>query len=469
MVAYLLGVGLLLWRLLDDIDPRYRESAEESLVETAHLLAAVVEQQSTDAGPAFEPMIPLFQSLYARDVQADIFGIRKERIDLRVTVVDAKGLVLFDSRNLHVGADFSRWRDVRLALLGEYGARTSADVDNDPKTSVMYVSAPIYVGGRIVGAVSAGKPVQSFGQFVDAARRKTLLAGLAAATSALILALILSMWLVVPHGFVGDYIRYLRLQRHLNLPQLSRHTREMMSTAYRDMRDALAGRSYAADYVQTLTHELKSPLSTIRGAAELLQEPMPEADRKRFLDRIDHETERIQELVDRMMELAALESRRRLDKPQPVAIVPLLADLAASTEAAGAPRDIRVRLDAPDDARVSGDEFLLRRAVRNLLDNALDFSPPGGLIVLCLRLHPKLVEITVRDAGPGMPHYAGEKVFEKFYSLARPGSTRRSTGLGLPFVREVAHLHHGRATLHNLDEGGAVATLILPRLRSTAA
>ena len=74
-----------------------------------------------------------------------------------------------------------------------------------------------------------------------------------------------------------------------------------------------------------------------------------------------------------------------------------------------------------------------------------------------------MVDVTVRDRGPGIPDYAGDKVFEKFYSLARPHSQKKSTGLGLSFVKEIAALHHGRIELGNAPEGGALATLSLPR------
>ena len=111
------------------------------------------------------------------------------------------------------------------------------------------------------------------------------------------------------------------------------------------MRDALAGRHYVADYVQTLTHELKSPLSAIRGAAELLREPgMPEADRQRFIANVDRETQRIQELVDRMMELTALERRRTLGPTEPV---------RAACAAAGAGHQRRSGRCAAAPARVA--------------------------------------------------------------------------------------------------------------------
>jgi len=325
------------------------------------------------------------------------------------------------------------------------------------------VAVPIRIDGRVAGAVSVAKPALSFGQFIEAARRKTLMVGVTSAVAVLLLVVIVSAWLVRPFGMVGDYLRYVRRERNLSLPRLGRRALGTLGAAYAEMRDALAGRHYVADYVQTLTHELKSPLSAIRGAAELLREPgMPEADRQRFIANVEGETQRIQELVDRMMELTALERRRMLGPSEPVALRPLLHELAASAEAAGAPRRLRVMLHEGSDAHVDGDPLLLRRAVGNLLDNALDFSPEGGTIEITLVRKGSRADVNIRDHGPGIPDFADAKVFEKFFSLARPHSKRKSTGLGLAFVKEIVELHHGRVTLRNADGGGAVATLNLP-------
>ncbi len=470
LLVYALGVGLLMYRLLADIDPRYRESAEESLVETAHLLAAQVEQHSSAGLLDAEPLRPVFRSLYARSFSARIFGFEKTGVELQALVIGRDGIVVFDSLGQREGEDFSQWRDVRGALAGEYRARTTPKIPGDELSSVMYVSAPVRSGGEIVGVVSVGKPVQSLNQFVSAARRKTMIVGATSVAAVLVLALILSLWLVRPFGLIADYARYVRSQRSFSLPRLGRRALGTLGAAYDEMRDALAGRHYVADYVQTLTHELKGPLSAIRGAAELIQEPgMPEADRQRFSANIGRETQRIQELVDRMMELAALEQQRRLPKVEPVALRPLLEELAASAEASGAARGLRIELTAGAPAWVEGEAFLLRRAVGNLLANALEFSPDGGVVRIELAAQRRSVDVIVRDQGPGIPDYADERVFEKFYSLARPGTNKKSTGLGLPFVKEIAELHHGRVTLRNGVGGGAVATLSLPLIDAPAA
>ncbi|HEU4458244.1 MAG TPA: two-component system sensor histidine kinase CreC [Methylibium sp.] len=521
LLVYAAGVALLMWRLLADIDPRYRESAEESLVETAQLVAALIEARSREsAAPARSSSPPgggpgeagsaglapyglntdglntdgldtVFRELYARRFEARIFGFEKTRVELRLYVTDRSGRVVFDSLGRHVGEDYSGWRDVRLTLEGKYGARTSVDFDGplDVDASVMYVGAPIHANDEIVGVASVGKPVQSFGQFVAAARRKTIVVGATSVAAVVLLVVIVSAWLVRPYGILGivrELWRYARARRSLSLPRLAQRTRDVIAASFDEMRDALAGRSPVAEHVQTLTHELKSPLSAIRGAAELLAEPqMPEADRQRFLAHIGRETARIQALIDRMMELSALESRRGLERVEAVELVPLLTELVEGANAAGAARQVRVLFEhaqardlrrvraEADEPVVEGDALLLRRAVGNLLDNALDFSPQGGTVRVLLASARDTrgrgeAQVRLIDQGPGIPDYADDKVFEKFYSLARPHSQKKGTGLGLAFVKEIAALHHGRVTLRNVGGApgaGAEALLALPLAR----
>ncbi|HMB43886.1 MAG TPA: ATP-binding protein, partial [Luteimonas sp.] len=111
---------------------------------------------------------------------------------------------------------------------------------------------------------------------------------------------------------------------------------------------------------------------------------------------------------------------------------------------------------------VSGDMFLLRQALLNIGENAIAFAPSGTAIELTASACDDVVRFTVADRGPGIPDYAAARVFERFYSLSRPRSGERSSGLGLPFVREVASLHRGHALLRNREGGGAIAELDLP-------
>jgi len=148
----------------------------------------------------------------------------------------------------------------------------------------------------------------------------------------------------------------------------------------------------------------------------------------------------------------------------PVAMTPLIAEVAAAAGPSAMARGLTIETGAAGAASqvVDGDAFLLQRAVANLVDNALDFSPRGGTVKIDIVAHARSCDVVVRDAGPGIPDYAENKVFEKFYSLARPATAKKSTGLGLSFVKEIAELHRGRVTLKNGPDGGAVATLSLP-------
>ncbi|MDP1610277.1 MAG: two-component system sensor histidine kinase CreC [Sulfuritalea sp.] len=461
---FALLVTLLLYRVATDLDPRYRESAEESLVDTAHLLAAFIETDMREHRIDPTRLRAALDAVYARRFEARIFDIVKRQVDLRVYLTDANGTVLFDSTGESIGQDFRGWRDVGRALLGEYGARTTLSDPDNPRTAVMFVAAPIYDTGRIVGVVSVGKPVESQHKLVVTARQKLLYVGLITLVGFVLLLVVLLVWLARPFGLTTDVLRVMRQEGFRHPARLLRRLRTVSTAAFDDMRDALAGRSYTEEYVQTLTHELKSPLTAIRGAAELLREPMPDAQRLRFTANINEQVQRLQVLADRLLELAGLEKRHTLDDIQPVDVDSVVRDAIAAMEPAAQRKDVTLQLHSAASLRVEGDAFLLQQALVNLLANAIDFSPQGALIEMTASKTGRCVELSVLDHGPGVPDYALDRVFEKFYSLRRPDSGKKGTGLGLAFVREIAQLHGGKAYLANQPDGGAIAVLILPAM-----
>jgi two-component system sensor histidine kinase CreC len=120
-------------------------------------------------------------------------------------------------------------------------------------------------------------------------------------------------------------------------------------------------------------------------------------------------------------------------------------------------------LEAPAPVTVPGESFLLRTAVDNLLSNALEFSPPDTRIQISVTaVGGAAAELRVLDEGPGIPDYAMPRLFERFYSLPRPDTGRKSSGLGLKLVREVATLHGGTIALANRNPSGTCAILRLP-------
>lgn len=124
-------------------------------------------------------------------------------------------------------------------------------------------------------------------------------------------------------------------------------------------------------------------------------------------------------------------------------------------------RRLQVEQLIPASLQVMGEPFLLRQALANLLENALDFTPVAGVLRLRARQTQGWIELSLFNQAEAIPDYALARLSERFYSLARPDNGRKSTGLGLNFVEEVMNLHGGQLRIGNVP-GGVEATLVLP-------
>ena len=462
MLAIYCAGGYFITRwTLDQIRPRYLESMEESLVDTSVLLASALEARVAAAGPDIMDLRAAYDRASHRQFEAQIFSLRKTGLDLRVYVTNAAGLVLFDSSGRSEGKDFSHWNDVARTLRGQYGARSTRDVTGNDETQVIYVAAPVRHAGRIVGVVSVGKPTQGINELVVVARRKILFGAAGGGVALLLVLLLVASWVIAPIEKLTAYARAVRDGRPAQVPALPGRTLHDLGTAFEEMRDALEGRQHVERYTQALAHEVKAPLAAIRGAAELLGEEMPEEQRQKFLGNIRNEAARIQQIVERLLELSSLEARKVLRQTAPVDVPGLMAEAAEVMRPAYAGARVTLTVRSTT-ATLHGERVLLREALVNLLQNALDFSPGGSEVAFVAASENGRVGFSVEDHGPGVPDYALARVFERFYSLPRPGTNHKSTGLGLALVREIAHLHGGDAALVNRPEGGARATIWVP-------
>jgi two-component system sensor histidine kinase CreC len=443
---------------------RYLESVEEPLVDSANLLAALAEREMVRPDFTYADLEATLARAHARPLSARIYDLDKSAVDLQIYITDASGRVVLDTRTPKaVGQDYSRFHDVKYTLEGRYGARATSRNPNDPLSTELYVGAPIYRDGRVHGVLTVVEPTASIDAFLHLARPAFVRAGLLAIGVAALLSLALSYLLTRPIDRLARYADGIRLGERPPFPSLGRTEIADLGLALRRMQEALEGRQYAEQYVQTLTHELKSPLSAIRGAAELLQEGMPREQQARFIANIRTEAARIARIVERMLELAKLENRRETPEMEPVELDALVRTVAEGLEPLLAAKDLTLEIAAADRLTVPGNAFLLHQAVENLVQNALEFSPRGSTVRVAVIPERDRVTITVADDGPGIPDYALDRIFDRFYSLGRPDSGRKSTGLGLNLVREVAATHGGTIRVFNRPEGGALAELSLPR------
>lgn len=454
-VAVLLAMKLF----SDQFVPGVRQSVEETLVQTANLLAEMAQPVQSKTGTA--GIEAVFRGYEKRRFEARIYGVLKSDPDLRVYVTDQTGRVVFDSRGRDVGQDFSRWQDVSRTLKGEYGARTTRENEYDSSSSVMYVAAPILQNGRIVGVLSLGKPSRSFQSFIDMARDKAWQSAWWLFALALLLALAFSFWMTRDLRRLVDYANEVAEGKRERIPIEGRSELRRLAQALEHLRAELDGKAHVEKVSQLLAHELKSPIAAISGAVELLADETDPDRRARLQANIAGETERLQRIVEGVLNLARAENRGRLDEVEDIALAELIRDVLATRAERIAARHLAIEAEL-QPAQVAGNRFLLRQAVANLLDNAIDFSPAGGRLAVQLDTSASSTRLCIRDQGPGIPDYALPRLFERFYSVPRPDSGERSSGLGLNLVQEVARLHRGSIELHNHAEGGAEACLTLP-------
>jgi two-component system sensor histidine kinase CreC len=465
-IVIALAGWLLVRRVLEEVKPAVRQSTEETLVDTANLLAELAADDLS-AGRLSQSELPRLLARYGeRRPRANIWGIEKTRIEGRIYIVDRHGSVLVDSAGSDVGKDYSRWNDVYLTLRGHYGARSTLDDPDDPTSSVMYVAAPIYDGPAIIGAVTIAKPNRTVQPVIERAQRRLALLGAGFVVSGMIIGALLSLWLSRAIRRLTGFALAVSAGQRASVPKLPGVELRQLAEALESMRTQLEGKAYVERYVQTLTHELKSPLSAIAGAAELLRSDMPPEHRERFLKNIETETGRLQSLSDRLLHLAQVEQRRGLEERVPIELRPLIDELLDAQLPRLHARHIQAENRVRSEARVVGERFLVRQAIANLIDNAVDFTREGGALYVGTEARneraarPEL-DIHVFNQGEPIPDYALPRVTERFYSLPRPATGRKSTGLGLSFVREAAHLHDGAFQIRNVEDG-VEARLTLP-------
>lgn len=452
------GFYFLLDWIVDDLTPRYRESTEEPLVDAARILASVAATSAKDGEIDVMLFRRAFADVYSRSFNARIYDFVKTNVDFRVYITDAGGTVIFDSRGRDEGEDYSTWRDVNLTLQGEYGARTSHDeIATGSMAGVMYVAAPIVVDGETIGVLTVGKPTLSANQFIEGAKKKITIGGTITCLAVIVVGLLVSGMVTQPIRRLTAYANAVRDGERVTLPPLDKSEIRELGLAFEEMRDALEGKNYVEEYVQTLTHEVKSPLSAIRGAVELLREEMPAERRAQFLENIQGETDRIRSVVEKMLLLSSLENRKSIVEVEEIDLVAVLEEERQSMEPLLTKKRIAYETSGIASALIQGERFLIRHAVANLLQNAIEFTPEHGTIRTSIVREGSTVELLIEDTGPGIPEFALERIFDRFYSLKRPDTGRKSSGLGLSLVREVAQLHAGDVTLSNLPDGGVRA------------
>ena len=460
VLIFALAAWFVLEIFVEERKPGVRSATEDTLVDMAQMLAPLALDDLQEGKMADGRLASAFARLNQSPINALIDGHLKQQAEYRIYVTDAKGKVVYDSDGVDLGKDYSRWNDVYRTLRGQYGARSTRSDPDDPASSVMHVAAPLREGGNILGSLTVAKPNRTLMPMIERSEHQLLQAAAMLLLISLLIGALLAWWLNRAIGKLVHYADAVSHNQPATLPGLHSPELERLGRSLETMRRQLDGKAYIESYVHSLTHELKSPLAAIRGAGELLAEAPPPEVARRFIGNINLETARMQQLIERMLQLAKLESGQGLDRQatEPARLGKRVLD---ARQIIAQRRQVTLVAKLADASKQKWDPLLVEQALGNLLDNALDFSPAGSTVRLTGEMHADGYRFQVRDQGPGIPDYALPRIFERFYSLPRPDKGK-SSGLGLSFATEVARQHGGRLNLCNQPEGGVLAELWLP-------
>jgi two-component system, OmpR family, sensor kinase len=403
---------------------------------------------------------------FAERSQLDSLVTRSAR-DLggRVIVVDDEGTLLADSSRGGPVPDvsYASRPEITRALAGRpsQGTRRSESLDEE----LLFTAVPVVVEGRRAGAVRVTQGVDAVREEV----RNDVIALIGVGVVALVLGLAVAWFLA---GSLAKPLRSLAgTARRVTDGDLdaraeaegSAEQREVAS-AFNEMTGRLSGTLRAQrEFVANASHQLRTPLTGLRLRLEAAGLKSEDQAVKRELAAAEHETQRLARLLSELLMLAG---ERERPPPQPVDVGDATAAACARWQGPAEQTGHRLDLEEGEPAEVAASAEDVAVMLDNLVENALNYSPPGTEVTIGWRAVGGSVHIRVADQGPGIEKEERQRLFERFYRGEASRGGAAGTGLGLSVVEALATRWDGRAQLSNRAEGGALAVLTLPAHRA---
>jgi two-component system sensor histidine kinase ChvG len=323
-------------------------------------------------------------------------------------------------------------------------------------------------GGVLLASINA----RDITRTVRAERLRLGFVLLSAILASTLLSLFLARTIVLPIRRLARAAVRVRLgrAREVTVPRLPERRDEigMLARALSDMSQALRQRIDATDaFAADVSHELKNPIASLRSALEGLQTIDDPALRARLMAIAQDDVLRLDRLVTDIAEASRIDAQLSRTPFEPVDLGALIERLVMAREMRGIDRDVRLAFARPRRgvAVVMGDQGRLERVMENLIDNALSFSPDGGLVQIVATATPDAILVSVEDEGPGVPPHERETVFRRFHSVRPEGEQfGKHSGLGLAIARSILEGHHGTITIDDRSDAqqGARFTVRLP-------
>ena len=368
------------------------------------------------------------------------------------------------------GKDGRVYREVESALSGDVASAERVDEQNK---LVLSVGVPIQRFRAIYGVLFVSTEGGDIDDILREERTTLLEVFLLAFVVMLVSSAYLSGYIANPVQKLAEAADRVRSGRggRENLPDIADRNDEIgdlsrslsaMTRALYDRIDAIE--SFAAD----VAHELKNPLTSLKSAVEMFSRAADDESRARLMAIVRADVKRIDRLITDISDASRLDAELSRETSEPVDIFHLLETIAEVYRFMELPHGVTLALalQLPPDVFVMGRNERVGQVVRNLIDNAVSFSPVDGVVTVAARTEGNLVRIIVEDQGPGIPPDNLETVFERFYT-ERPTEHGfgKNSGLGLSIARQIATGLRGRIWAENREQGGARFIVELPMAR----
>jgi len=392
-----------------------------------------------------------------------------ERVDqmvkARAILVGADGEVLGDSRPEEEPLPLDVLSKVAASKTDTRGLFRYTPVDR-----WLYVSSPIG-DQRWIVLVAPQPTLRALGLLGDELMRTLMVAGSVALLLSIILAWLIAHWVTAPlrrmaeasiSVTAGEYDQQLTLTGPEEVQSLAAAFNEMV-------RRVQASRQAQRDFVANVSHELKTPLTSIQGFAQAILDGTAQKheDQQRAARVIYDESDRLRRLVEDLLDLARIDAGQVVFERHTVDLGALLRSVVERLSVHAEEVGVGIESHLPDFPPLVGDGDRLAQVFTNLIDNAVKHSSEGGVVNLRGEREGGWVSIHVDDTGPGIPPDELSRIFERFYQLdkARSGGRGRGAGLGLAISREIVQAHGGRLVAQSVIERGSRFTVQLPIIR----
>ena len=240
---------------------------------------------------------------------------------------------------------------------------------------------------------------------------------------------------------------------------------EMADTILGDMEKIKSLEKMRTELIANISHDLRTPLAIIQGYVETLQmkeAQLTEEERGEYLQRIGKSSQRLGGLIAQLFEYSKLESKQVEPVKEPFLLSELASDIYSKYKVLADKKNIALQLDmAGEIPLVFGDIGLVERAIHNLMDNALKFTPEGGKVAVQLKPSDRQVEITIKDSGPGIPKEQQSLIFQR-YRQVKSEKQEEGVGLGLAIVKKILELHDASIKVLSMPNEGAAFSFSLP-------